>query len=254
MGVVAFASIWLAVGGQLGLYIHPRYLVFTVVMAVVALALIVARLLISGRDASASEPHDGRVDHHPHDDEDDASPDSPLQRGLSIGALALATALALGAVLLPPATLSAATAAQRDVTATSVSAGGTSVDDAQSADAAAFERYTVLEWSSLLAQTSDPAFYDGKPADLVGFVTPSPDAPDDVFYVTRFAITCCAVDAQPIGVPVYMPDWQSRFAADDWVEITGQFGANRSATSGATIALAPTGVTRVDQPDEPYLY
>jgi len=263
IGVIAFGSIWLALTGQLVLYIHPRYLVFTVIMAVVALAFVVARVLISGRRPAhvhAEPGHDDDDDHaddHSHnedDDDDDDLAQRPVQRALSIGALALSAALALGAVLLPPATLSAATAAQRDITQTTVNTDAASVEDAAGADAATFARYTVVEWSSLLAQTDDPSFFAGKVADVVGFVTPDPGAPDDVFYVSRFTITCCAVDAQPIGIPVYLPDWQQQVSADDWVEVVGEFGANRSATSSAVIALSPTEVSRVDQPSEPYLY
>lgn len=256
IGVIAFGSIWLALTGQLVLYIHPRYLVFTVIMAVVALVFVVARVLISGRRPAhvhAVHDHDDGHDHADEDDDDDLA-QRPVQRALSIGALALSAALALGAVLLPPATLSAATAAQRDITQTTVNTDAASVEDAAGADAATFARYTVVEWSSLLAQTDDPSFFAGKVADVVGFVTPDPGAPDDVFYVSRFTITCCAVDAQPIGIPVYLPDWQQQVSADDWVEVVGEFGANRSATSSAVIALSPTEVTRVDQPSEPYLY
>jgi uncharacterized repeat protein (TIGR03943 family) len=251
MGVISIGTVWLAATGQLVLYIHPRYLVFTVIMAVVALAFVVARVVISGTRMPA---HDHDHDHEDDNDNEDDAPDSnPLQRGLSIVALTVAGLLAAGAVLLPPATLSAATASQRDITATQTNLDAASLEDASSADGPTFSRYTVLEWSSLLAQTSDPVFYAGKPVDVTGFITPDPVA-DDVFYVSRFSITCCAVDAQPVGVPVYLPDWQSQFAADDWVEVTGEFGANGSSTSSAVIALTPSEVTGVDEPSEPYLY
>lgn len=248
IGVIAIATIWLALSNQLVLYIHPRYIVFTVVMAAVALAFVVARVVISGgRDRGRH--HAG----HEHDDEDVPDDASPLQRILSITALALAAALAAGAVLLPPATLSAATATQRDVTAAQADPDAASVEDASGADAQTFLRYTVREWSSLLAQTSDPLFYAGKQAQVTGFITPDPEA-DDVFYVSRFIITCCAVDAQPVGVPVYLPDWRSQFAADDWVEVTGEFASSRSTSSLAAIVLDPTEVSGVEQPGDPYLY
>ncbi len=248
IGVISIGTIWLAVNNQLVLYIHPRYVVFTVVMAVIALAFAVARVLVSG-DRDRGRHHAG----HDHDDDDDAAPTRPLQRVLSASAILLAGLLALGAVLLPPATLSAATATQRDITAGQSNLDAASLEEASSADGPAFARYTVLEWSSLLAQTSDPLFFAGKPAQVVGFITPDPAAAD-VFYVSRFMITCCAVDAQPIGVPVYMPDWQSRFAADDWVEVTGEFESSRSTESSAPIALTPTEVTGVDEPSDPYLF
>jgi uncharacterized repeat protein (TIGR03943 family) len=209
-------------------------------MSVVALDFVVARVLVTER-------------HEDHDHGEDDPDGRPLQRGLSVAALALSAALAAGALLLPPATLSAATATQRDITAAQTDTSAASLEDALGADAAAFARYTVLEWSSLLAQTSDPAFFAGKPADVVGFITPDPDA-EDVFYVSRFSITCCAVDAQPVGVPVYLPDWRSRFQPDDWVQVGGEFAANRSGTSSAVLALIPVEVTGVDEPGDPYLY
>lgn len=246
VGVISIGTVWLAATGQLGLYIHPRYIVFTVIMAVVALVFVVARVLIAGAQQHAH-------DDHAHDEDDDPAEERPVQRGLSIAALTVAGLLAAGAVLLPPATLSAATASQRDITASQANLDAASLEDAAGADGPTFSRYTVLEWSSLLAQTSDPIFFAGKPVDVIGFVTPDPVA-QDVFYVSRFSITCCAVDAQPIGVPVYLPDWQSRFDADDWVQVTGEFAANRSSTSSAVIALVPAEVTGVDEPSEPYLY
>jgi len=250
IGVLAIGTVWLAITNQLVLYIHPRYLVFTVIMAVVALAFAVARVVVSGR-REAGRHHAGHA--HEHDDDDDPVGERPLQRVLSVSALVLAGALAAGAVLLPPATLSAATASQRDITTAQTNLDAASLESASSADGPAFSRYTVLEWSSLLAQTSDPLFYAGKPVDVTGFITPDPDAAD-VFYVSRFMITCCAVDAQPVGVPVFLPDWQSQFSADDWVQVTGEFASNRSPQSTAPIALAPEEVIGVDEPSDPYLY
>ncbi len=46
IGAISIGTVWLATTGQLGLYIHPRYIVFTVIMAVVAIAFVIARVLI----------------------------------------------------------------------------------------------------------------------------------------------------------------------------------------------------------------
>ena len=114
----------------------------------------------------------------------------------------------------------------------------------------------MLDWASLLRQTSDLAFYDAKPVDIVGFVTEDPDDPQNVFYVSRFVITCCAVDAQPVGVPVYAPDWRETYSPDDWVEVTGTFGANPSSKSTQPIAVQPgdAGISAIDEPGDPYLF
>ncbi|GAA3749256.1 hypothetical protein GCM10022239_25730 [Leifsonia bigeumensis] len=236
------ATVWLATTNQLLLYIHPRYIVFTVIMAAFGLVFLVASFVPRSRHG-----HD-----HDHETQDEASASSGLRRWITASATIVTAAIALALVIVPPATLTSATADQREINSTNV------LDTPQSADAVApagaSERFTVRDWASLLRQTSDPVFYSGKPADVVGFVTPDPDDPENVFYVSRFIITCCAVDAQPIGVPVYLPDWTSSFHKDDWVQVTGGFETNPSAASAQPIALVPTSTKTVQQPDEPYLY
>ncbi|RIJ09651.1 TIGR03943 family protein, partial [Clavibacter nebraskensis] len=110
------------------------------------------------------------------------------------------------------------------------------------------------DWSQLLAQTTDPTFFTSKSVDITGFVSADPDDPDDVFYVTRFVVTCCAVDAQPVGVPVYQPGWRSTLQTDEWVRVTGPFASNPSAKSRQPLAVMPQGVEQVDQPADPYVY
>ncbi|MES1212323.1 MAG: TIGR03943 family protein, partial [Leifsonia sp.] len=190
-----------------------------------------------------------------HDDEDDDPP--PATRGqavLSALAVVVALVVAVGMIVFPPATLSSATALQRDLTGGSTPAGGSSLSSAQGASSQAFSKFTVLDWASLLRQTSDVSFYAGKPVAVDGFVTPSPSGGDDVFYLTRFVITCCAVDAQPVGVPVYLPHWRATYKSDEWLHLVGGFEANRSTTSSDPIALVPSGVKKISAPHDPYLY
>jgi putative membrane protein len=67
-------------------------------------------------------------------------------------------------------------------------------------------------------------------------------------------VTCCAVDAQPLGVPVYLPGWSSTFSSDDWVSVDGSFASNPSSTSLQPVAIVPDTVTPIEQPREPYLF
>ncbi|MBC7592132.1 MAG: TIGR03943 family protein [Salinibacterium sp.] len=236
IGIAVVATLWLAFGNELVLYIHPRYIVFTMVMAVLALVLVVASVLQRpGHDDDEAEPRRGA-------------------KTLSVTGLAIAAAMAVSMIILPPATLTSATAAQRDINSTTIGADAQSVEDADAAPVSAFATFTVVDWSSLLRQTNDLAFYDGKPVDVVGFVTADPDDPQNVFYVSRFVVTCCAVDAQPTGVPVYLPNWPDTLKIDQWVRVTGEFGTNASQRSTQGIALDPAEVTAVEQPSEPYLY
>lgn len=231
IGIAVVATIWLAFGNQLVLYIHPRYIVFTMIMGVIALGLIVASVVVRT---------------HPEDEE--------RPRALSLIGVGVAAVIALPMIVVPPATLTSATASHRDITSTTVGAETQSVSDAAAASVATFRTFTVVDWASLLRQTSDLSFYSGKPVDVVGFITADPDDPTNMFYVSRFVVTCCAVDAQPTGVPVFLANWQDTYAVDDWVEVTGQFGTNPSTSSKQSITLTPDAVTKVDQPSEPYLY
>ena len=232
------STVWLAVTNQLILYIHPRYIVFTVIMTGLGLVLVVASFWRS-----------------PDHDHDHGEPTPRgYRRALTVAGTVLTLVVAIALVVVPPATLTTATADQRVINSTQVGSGTKTVDSAASAPAGAFARFTVLDWSSLLRQTTDASFYRDKAANVVGFITKDADDPQNVFYVSRFVITCCAVDAQPVGVPVYLPNWQDRFAADQWVKVSGSFETNPSTKSQQSITLVPTATTKVDQPSEPYLY
>ncbi len=270
--VVGISTLWLSATGQLVLYIHPRYVVFTVIMIAIGMVLSLGVLVLapSSRDGSGDEAdghaHDGHGhDGHHHDahaDELRAPAERPRRRrrgraaartaAVAGGAL-VTTAVAVSLVVLPPATLTSATAGQRDVNSSTASLTGTSVEDAASADADAYAAFSVLDWAGLLRQTSDLSFFEGKTADVVGFVVPAGDDPD-VFYVSRFVVTCCAVDAQPVGVPVHLVDWRSQVSADEWLDVSGGFQTNPSRTSSDPIALVPDELEKVGQPSDPYLY
>jgi len=234
--VAVCATVWLAATQQLVLYIHPRYVVFTVVMAVIALVIGVLSVAVRPTDTEGTAPRRGW---------------SRVAGGL---ALVLSGAMALTMVLVPPTTLSSATASQRDIVGSTVGSDSQNADEVENADDELIASFTVVDWASLLRQTSDPSFYANKKADVVGFITPSEDDPDDIFYVSRFTVTCCAVDAQPAGVAVYAPDWQSEFEVDGWVEVTGSFETNPSPRSDLPLVLVPETMTSVERPSEPYLY
>lgn len=245
IGIVA--TVWLALTGQLGLYIHPRYFVFTVTMAIIAA---VGVLL-----ACAILPAPAR---HAHDDADPAAGEhdggaGTRGQGWWIGAsvfLVAATAVAL--LALPPATLTTATVAQRDMNG-SVSASAVGPDlTAVSGDDD--RSLSVKDWAGLLRQGADAEALSGRAPTITGFITPDPDDPENVFYVARFVITCCAVDAQPIGVPVYLPGWQDQWKTDSWVSATGVFIDNPSIDSMQVTVLDPAELTQTEQPAEPYDY
>jgi putative membrane protein len=254
-GVVS--TLWLTITGQLGLYIHPRYFVFTGIMAVIGLVATVAGFAL--RPADAAEEHDHA---HDHDPLGLAAPAAPATRSAErrrlrarVGRLAVAgvvTITVVAVLVLPPRTLTSSTVTQRALNSSTVASDA--APDEELLGTSDFSTLGVKDWSVLLSQTTDPTFFTSKSVDVTGFVSADPDDPEDVFYVTRFVVTCCAVDAQPVGVPVYQPGWASTLEVDEWVRVTGPFASNPSAKSRQPLAVMPQGVEQVEQPADPYVY
>jgi uncharacterized repeat protein (TIGR03943 family) len=233
--VAVVVTLWLALTNKLSLYINPNYIVFTAIMAVVALALLIASFVVKHG--------------HSHDEVP-----TRTQKVVTIVGAVLTLLLAVAMVVVPPAPLTSATALQRDVNSTTVGASSQSVAATSSASNATFEKFTVVDWAALLQQTSEPSFYQGKPANVVGFVTSDSTDPANLFYVTRFVITCCAVDAQPVGVPVYLPNWKQKYPEDKWVQVSGGFEVDPSKKSSEKIALIPSAIKIIATPSQPYLF
>jgi uncharacterized repeat protein (TIGR03943 family) len=270
IGIVA--TVWLAVTDRLGLYIHPRYFEFTVIMAVIGAVFVVAAFAFTPLDDGSDAPddHDGHDAHAGHDQRDEhghadaAEPaldghghdlPSERRRPTRLGMLraAIAVAIVAGAAIallvLPPATLTSTTATQR-----SINSASSSLDqDAPALVGGDTSQFSVKDWALLIRQNPDADYYADKAVDVVGFVTESPDDPD-VFYVARFAVTCCAVDAQPVGVPVYLPGWQEQYTADEWVAASGTFAPNPGSSSAERLLLMPDDLAVTEQPSQPYVF
>ncbi|BDZ54827.1 hypothetical protein GCM10025870_19000 [Agromyces marinus] len=135
--------------------------------------------------------------------------------------------LAVGMLVLPPAALSPALAADRvtDV-APALLAGDPA--DAVGADSSEF---TVRDWASVVASGADPGAL-APPEALIGFAMPSDELGEDGFVLTRFAITHCAIDAQPVGVEVSLSGWRSRLAE-------GSGSASRASSAHARSRAGP---------------
>lgn len=230
VGVFALITLWLAVEGKLGFYIHPRYNIFTIVMAALGLVLLVIAFWDRG---SAIHNHGTRA--------------RTSGSGETVS-FAFVVVVLGAALVLPPATLSAATADNRS----SETRAGEAAEVDSSEIAAGFENLTVRDWASILVQTDDPSFYRGKTVSVIGMVRES--GSPNVFLLTRFVVTCCAVDAQPVSIPVYWENWESEVSPEDWIALEGGFVPVDGAVVPGGLAVVPTDVSPEEVPLEPYLF
>ena len=83
--------------------------------------------------------------------------------------------------------------------------------------------YTIKDWISNFGINSNPKFYENKKVNVDGFIFQPNDLPEDYFLVSRFIIRCCAADATPVGIYVFMPGWNKKFQENTWVNIKGKF-------------------------------
>lgn len=257
--IVLVAMAWLALTDQLTLYMHPRYVLFTVIMlGVGAVLAIAAALLLPGRPLEHEHAHaHGQTDDHAHGTGSDAPPSGeapPRRRTLAVVG-SVVTAVAAIALLLavPPRTLTAGTAETRSVTS-SASVSSSSIDAQALEVGADYSTLTISDWVTLLHQTGDPAFYADKRPSVLGFVSPDPSDPENVFYVSRFLVTCCTVDAQALGLPVYAPGWQSSYEAGQWLQVDGSFAANPSTSSTEALVIVPESLVESEEPEDPYVF
>jgi putative membrane protein len=224
-------SLWLALHEKLTLYIHPRYIWFTTILCGLGLLCIIA-------DA-ATRQHAPRI--------------LSRLRITTVLAGIICITFCLIMITFRPTGLTSSAAGQRGINAAALTFNtNTSLTDLRSAQVD-YTQFSLKEWASLLAQTDDSALFTDKPASLTGFVSPTPDNNPNIFYVSRFVMTCCAVDARPIGVPVYKPGWRANYKIDSWLEVQGSFMRNPESSANP-IVLNPQTLTPTEEPNDPYAY
>jgi uncharacterized repeat protein (TIGR03943 family) len=253
----ALCTLWLALVGHLDLYINPRYSVFTVVLAAVGVPASIAGLVATAR--GYGHTHGDDVDEH--DADADAHEPGPGRgRGRAVrlalgGAAAVVTiGVTVAMLVLPPTTLSARTAQQRSVDSATLSnaTGSESAVQLLGSEGVDTSEYGVKDWAALIRQTTDTTALVGKEVELTGFVVPGDDGS---FTLTRFVISCCAVDAQPVGLGVVTGDGDGTGTVPDegqWVTVRGALAANPDQSADARIVVKAAKITDIAQPEDPY--
>jgi uncharacterized repeat protein (TIGR03943 family) len=235
VGVIA--TIWLAATGKLSLYVHPRYTFLTVTMAVLTLLALVLMAAVGGSPAAAE---DAGHDH--------VTRASAMNRLLTWTNAAVIICAALALLVIPPATLSPTARQNRELVTSGQALDSTRALPLVGADPAMF---TVKDWAALLNQGGPEAVL-GKQVGLSGYVLDRGEK--DVFFVARLAISCCAVDAQPVGVPVYRPGWRDEIEPGAWIQLDGAFVKNPSPDSDESVAIGVGSIAEIDEPDQPYVF
>lgn len=256
---VALCTLWLALVGHLDLYINPRYSVFTIVLAAVGVPASIAGLVVIARGYGHTHGDEADEHDHEHEHEHGGRPGGAGRRTRIAlgGAAAIVTiGVTVAMLVLPPTTLSARTAQQRSVDSATLSnaTGSEAAVSLLGSEGVDTSQYGVKDWAALIRQTTDTTALVGKQVRLSGFVVPGEDGS---FTLTRFVISCCAVDAQPVGLGVVSDAGDRPDAVPDegqWVTVTGALAANPDQSADARIVIKAAKVTEIAQPKDPYEY
>lgn len=177
-------------------------------------------------------------------------PDDRIKRSgdhmpITWGALLIvAFPLALG-VLIPSRPLGA-DAINGDISLSAI--GGEGLSQARPADPL---EWTVLDWLRAFNEVDDPTVFDGREAEVIGFIYSEPSF-GDTSMVARFTVNCCVADATAIGLPVAPGDLEVP-PQGTWVRVNGTFEAGTFRGQDVPV-LQPTTLEAIPQPDHPYLY
>ncbi|ELS04851.1 TIGR03943 family protein [Xenococcus sp. PCC 7305] len=231
-----------AITGQYKLLIHPNYFLLMLASSICLLLLVFFRgLSLINSPKNPSEKNDHITLFPP-----------------GFGSILLLT-VAIAGLIIPPNVLTSATALQRGVTETL---------PATHAQPQAFitntkpEERSLIDWVRTLNAYPEPDAYQGLPANITGFVVELPELPDNYFLLSRFIITCCAIDASPIGIPVQLDAIQERYPPDTWLEVTGKMKTATVAIRDRTdqirerrqLVVAATSIKTIPTPPDPYAY
>jgi putative membrane protein len=221
--------------GNLSNYINQRFAWLTSVAVGLFLLLAVGSLLDLRRIR-----HDHDHAHHDHDHDHDHD-----HGDLSWKVIAVAAVPLLLGTLIPSRPLgSSAVDGNISLNAASVTNTSTFTTDPL--------KWNVLDWLRSFNDADDLSSFNGRQADVVGFVYREPTFPPDTFMVARFTVSCCVADAAAIGLAVRSAD-SGTLTADTWIRVKGTFAVGDFRGDSVPILTADS-IEVVPQPEHPYLY
>ncbi|OKH18371.1 TIGR03943 family protein [Hydrococcus rivularis NIES-593] len=236
--------------GQLRLLIHPNYFWLVLVTGIALLilgALKGGQLLADWRKRGNNFQEKETVQHM-----------TLLPPGVGSGVL---VATALAGFLIAPTVLTSQAALQRGVTE---SLPITRSQPQSFRATTRPEERSIVDWIRTLNAYPEPDAYAGQPVKVTGFVVHLPHLSDNYLLISRFIITCCAVDAYPVGLPVKLESSRNNYPPDTWLEIEGEMMVEtlpqheqtmkETTAQKRQLVIAAKSLKKIPTPADPYSY
>lgn len=206
--------------------------------------------------ADCNHDHDHDHEHtadcdHDHEHEHDHEHGAPVTWwGLLIALMPLLLGL-----LVPQEALGADALATRQLNLQTWHVGSVDVSLRNNQNAGLLEgEKTIPEWLVEFANTPRTEWedlVDDESAGVTGFVYTDERFAPNQFMVTRYIVTCCVADAQPLGLIVQtngeIPEY------DSWVSVEGDFELIEFAGETSP-AIISSDIRSFEEPRQPYIY
>lgn len=232
--------------GQLSLLIHPNYFLLVLITGIILISISIIRIGQFYQELRLSKIVK-KGEHL-----------NLLPSGWS--SILLLTIAILG-LLIKPSVLNSQVALQRGV---SDSVPSTREQPQSFRTTTKPEERSLIEWVRILNAYPEPDTYNEQQAKISGFVVYIKEYPENYLYLSRFILTCCAVDAYPVGIPIKLPQPRSNYPVDSWLEVEGEmiteilpnFGNDNSVseTTKRQLVLNATSIKPIPTPQNPYGY
>jgi uncharacterized repeat protein (TIGR03943 family) len=226
---------WLT--GQLKLLIHPNYFILVFFTSLLLLALGITKIWFLLRDLKGKKRENNDTIQHI----------TVLPRNWGSGLLLITALLGL---FIQPTVLTSQMALQRGVNDT---LPVTRVETQSFRANIKPEDRTLLDWIRTLNAYPEPDAYAGQPVKLTGFVIHKDHLAENYLYISRFVLTCCAVDAYSIGLPVKLDQPRDFYPPDTWLEIEGEMMTETIDGKRQLVIQAKTA-RKIPTPSDPYSY
>ncbi|WP_019508271.1 TIGR03943 family protein [Pleurocapsa sp. PCC 7319] len=168
--------------------------------------------------------------------------------------------VAIAGLLIPPKVLTSQTALKRGVGDLPF----TTIQPQAFRTATKTESRSLIEWIRTINAYPEPDAYSGQAANITGFVLHLPELPNNYIMLSRFVVTCCAVDAYPIGIPVKLETSRSNYPVDSWLTVRGVMSAetipvkdradDQAVAQKRSVVLNARSITTIPTPADPYSY
>jgi uncharacterized repeat protein (TIGR03943 family) len=212
--------------GDITLYTHPRYSLFSLAMCLIAIVVLADGLIYSYKSRAGLKQSVGRIN---------------WLNIIVVGVLMLA-------LLLPPQVISSSIIGRKTL---NLPSGGSSSQSNLTCPAT--KPASIEGWVYEISQYPINC-YLGQSIELTGFVLEATDnpLPADMYYLGRVVVSCCVVDAQPYALPIKTGDFQ-KYPLDTWLKVSGSLQADKVGDK-VQLVVEPDSVNKIDPPENPYDY